>query len=47
MGWMVGGFQVCHMGQFLVFPTPAVAINFQNPGFIPDDQQKKNYSSRA
>jgi hypothetical protein len=25
------------MGQFLVFHMPAVAINHQSPGFIPDD----------
>jgi hypothetical protein len=23
------------MGQFLVFPIPAVTVNFQNPSFIP------------
>jgi hypothetical protein len=25
------------MDQFLVFPVPAAALNFQNTGFIPDD----------
>jgi hypothetical protein len=31
------GFQTRHMGQFLVFPMPAVAYNLQNPGSIPHD----------
>jgi hypothetical protein len=27
-------FQAPHMGQFLLFPIPAVSFNLQNPGFI-------------
>jgi hypothetical protein len=30
-------FQTCHMGQCLVFPMPAVAVNLKNPGFNPND----------
>jgi hypothetical protein len=37
LGRLIGFFEACPMGQFLVFPIPAITSIFHDPGFIPDN----------